>query len=134
MAPSRGKPDAEAGAPSPTGAPGAKTLPEEERVKKPGELWRVEGSLTAVRAEIAELESLDDAGLRARVGELERRWRAELAAVLPGSVLGELHELFEWADDAPADRSELRIGLAQLSGWLDGLISGLDVLVREPSE
>jgi hypothetical protein len=134
MISSSGSPDAEAGPASLTEAPGAGTLPAEQRVKKPGELWRIEGSLTAVRAEIAQLESLDDAGLRARVGELERRWRAELAAVLPDSVLGELRELFEWADDVPADPSELRIGLAQLSGWLDGLISGLDVLVREPSE
>ena len=56
-----------------------------ERVNKPGELWRIEGSLNAVRAKIAQLESLDDSVLRSRVSELERRWRAQLAAVLPGS-------------------------------------------------
>ncbi len=105
-----------------------------ERVSKPGELWRIEGSLNAVRAEIAQLESLDDSGLRSRVSELERRWRSQLAAVLPDPLLDELHDLFDWLDDVPADPSELRIALAQLSGWLGGLLSGFDAMIREPSE
>jgi hypothetical protein len=134
MALSRGNPDAETEPLAPSASSATVALPEEERVKKPGELWRIEGSLTAVRAEVGQLESLDDAGLRARLAELERRWREELGTVLPDSVLGELHEFFDWADDVPADASQLRIGLAQLAGWLDGLISGLDVLVREPGE
>lgn len=131
---SRGSSGAETEQAASSSSPATDALPEEERVRKPGELWRIEGSLAAVRAEVAQLESLDDAGVRARLAELERRWRAELGTVLPDAVLGELHELFDWEDDVPADASELRIGLAQLAGWLDGLISGLDVLVREPGE
>ena len=93
MAPSGGGPDtgtepaipAQAREPAiPVQARGTEQPPA-ERVNKPGELWRIEGSLTAVRAEITQLESLDDSGLRSRVSELERRWRAQLAAVLPGS-------------------------------------------------
>lgn len=107
---------------------------EEDRVKKPAELLRIEGSLAAVRAEVAQLASLDDAGLRSRLAELERRWRTELGTMLPESVLGELHEFFDWADDPVAGASELRIGLAQLAGWLDGLISGLEVPTIESDE
>lgn len=142
MAPSGGGPDtgtepaipAQAREPAiPVQARGTEQPPA-ERVNKPGELWRIEGSLTAVRAEITQLESLDDSGLRSRVSELERRWRAQLAAVLPDPLLGELHDLFDWLGDVPADPSELRIALAQLSGWLDGLLSGFDAMIREPYE
>ena len=97
----------------------------EQRVRRPGELWRIEGSLSAVRAEIAQLESLDDEALRAHIAELERRWRAELVPVLPESVVTELHEYFDWLGEVPPRASELRIGLAQLSGWLNGIIMGL---------
>ena len=142
MAPSGGGPDtgtepaipAQAREPAiPVQARGTEQPPA-ERVNKPGELWRIEGSLTAVRAEITQLESLDDSGLRSRVSELERRWRAQLGAVLPDPLLGELHDLFDWLGDVPADPSELRIALAQLSGWLDGLLSGFDAMISEPSE
>lgn len=102
---------------------------EAQRVRKPGELWRIEGSVSAVRAEIAQLESLDDEALRSAVAELERRWRAELNAVLPESVVPELHEYFDWLGEVPPRVSELRIGLAQLSGWLDGIIVGLGVSI-----
>ncbi len=85
--------------------------------------------MSAVRAEIAQLTSLDDEALRTRIAELERRWRAELAAALPESVVPELHEYFDWLGEVPARVSELRIGLAQLSGWLDGIIVGLGVSI-----
>ncbi len=103
----------------------------DERVRRPGELWRIEGSLSAVRAEIAQLESLDDEALRAHIAELERRWRAELVPVLPESVVPELHEYFDWLGEVPPRVSELRIGLAQLSGWLDGIIVGLGVSIGD---
>ena len=106
---------------------------EEQRVRKPGELWRIEGSVSAVRAEIAQLTSLDDEALRTSIAELERRWRAELIAVLPESVVPELHEYFDWLGEVPPHVSELRIVLAQLSGWLDGIIVGLGVAISAES-
>ncbi len=102
---------------------------EAQRVRRPGELWRIEGSVSAVRAEIGQLTSLDDEALRTRIAELERRWRAELVAVLPESVVPELHEYFDWLGEVPPHVSEVRIGLAQLAGWLDGIIVGLGVSV-----
>ncbi len=88
MASCRESPDAGTGPaiPSPARGPAVPTQARDteqrpvERVNKPGELWRTEGSLNAVRAKIAQLESLDDSVLRSRVSELERRWRAQLAA------------------------------------------------------
>lgn len=103
-------------------------------MKRPGELLRIAGSLSAVREEVDQLDSLDDAVLQARLVELERRWRAELGAALPESVLDELHRFFDWIDDLPAGPSELRIGLAELAGWLDGLISGLGASTVEPAD
>lgn len=103
-------------------------------VRRPGELWRIEGSLYAVRAEIDSLEAVDDAALRARLAELERRWRDELASILPDSVATELHRYFDWLGEEPAQLSELRVGLAQLTGWLDGLISELGLPAAETDE
>jgi len=107
-------------------------IDERDRVRRPGELWRIEESLSAVRAEVAQLEALDDVSLAARIGRLERRWREELLVTLPESVGGELHGYFDWLGEAAASPSELRIGLAQLSGWLDGLMSGLGVSSARP--
>lgn len=103
----------------------------DERVRRPAELWRIEGALAAVRAEVGELAALDNAALRERLAGLERRWRTELVAVLPESVEDELHRYFDWLGDAGAGLSELRVGLAQLAGWLDGLTSVLTVPIED---
>lgn len=114
-----------------TGGPEAGGADREE-VRRPGELWRIEGSLTAVRDELDRLESLDDERLRERIADLERRWRDELDAVLPSGLVGELHALLDWSVEPGMGASELRIALAQLEGWLDGVISGTALVVVEP--
>ncbi|HTX63458.1 MAG TPA: proteasome activator [Acidimicrobiales bacterium] len=126
---------------APTGAPAGadpvamSAAPEEDdRISRAAELWRIEGSIGAVRAELGRFESLDDARLRARLRNLERRWRAELETMLSGPVLEELHELLDWADDPAVAASEVRLGLAELAGWLDGLIAGLEVPNVEPGD
>lgn len=106
---------------------------EGEDVVHLGELWRIEGSLTAVRAEIDQLKTLDDERLRARLADLELRWRKELEAILPPSLATELHALLDWAGMPQASASELRLGLAQLEGWVDGVIAGTGFVVVEPS-
>ncbi len=106
---------------------------EAQRARKPGKLWRIEGSVSAVRAEIAQLTSLDDEALCTSIAVLERRWRAGLVAVLPESVVPELHEYFDWLGEVPPRVSELRTGFAQLSGWLDGIIVGLGVAISAES-
>ena len=102
---------------------------DEGRVHDAGELLRVAGSLAAVRAEVAQLESLDDDAVRARLATLERYWHAELEEILPPSVVAELHRLTDWTREGAASGAEVRIGLAQLEGWLDGLISATGFVV-----
>lgn len=106
----------------------------EERVEDPAELWRIAGSMGAVRAEVDQLKALDDESLRTRLLALERNWRAELEAKLPSSVAGELHTLFDWLGEEHASGSELRLALVQLQGWLDGFISAMGVMVDELDE
>lgn len=113
---------------SPAAARGGEGL-----VPELGELWRIEGSLTAVRAEVDQLATLDDGSLRTRLVELELRWRGELDAILPPSLSDELHALFDWAGVPDASASEVRLGLAQLEGWLDGVIAGAGYVVVQPS-
>ena len=115
---------------SPTGEGGTGG---EDVIRDLGELWRIEGSLTAVRAEVDQLATLDDERLRTRLADLELRWRAELDAVLPSSLSGELHALLDWAGVPEASASEVRLGLAQLEGWLDGVIAGTGLVLVGPS-
>lgn len=103
---------------------------DEGRVHDAGELLRVAGSLAAVRAEVDQLEALDDDdSVRARLATLERYWHAELEEILPPSVVAELHRLTDWTREGAASGAEVRIGLAQLEGWLDGLISATGFVV-----
>lgn len=103
----------------------------QSRVLRPGELWRLGASLYAVRDEIDRLESVDDETLLGRLAELEPRVRDELVAILPDPMSAEVHRYFDWLGEGAVHSSELRIGLAQLSGWLDGLISDLGDSVDE---
>ena len=97
----------------------------EGRVRDAGELLRVAGSLAAVRAEVDQLEALDDDdSVRARLATLERFWHGELEEILPPSEVAELHRLTDWTREA-ASGAEVRVALAQLAGWLDGLISAM---------
>ena len=97
-----------------------------------GELWRIEHSLSTVRAEVTELAALDDAVLRARLATMVRCWRSELQAVLPVPLAEELCMLLGWSGDEAAGATELRLGLAQLEGWLDGLLAGIPFTGVEP--
>jgi hypothetical protein len=105
----------------------------EEQVTRPDELWRIQSTLAAVRAELGQLGSLEDAELRTRLGALERRWRAEIEQLVPASVGGELEELAGWAGEGNASPSELRVGLAQLQGWLEGFMSAMGIVVAPPA-
>lgn len=97
------------------------------------ELWRIELSLAAVTEEMHRLRDLDDARLMARVAALERGWRTELEQMLPESLHGELHRLLDWLGKEGASASELRVGLAQLEGWVSGILHSIGVVALERS-
>lgn len=96
-----------------------------EPVSDPRELWRIEGSLAAVRSELNQLTAIDDARLHARVAAMQRSLRSELEAIVPAALADEVHGLFDWAGDDRASPDELRIGFAQLEGWVEGFLSAL---------
>ncbi|MDA8301246.1 MAG: DUF2587 domain-containing protein [Actinomycetota bacterium] len=107
----------------------------ESRVRDPGELFRLDWSLTAVRSEVRQLRDLDDPILRARLALLEQRWVSELQRILPDSLHSEFHGLLDWLRNEKLSSAEIRLGLAQLEGWLDGVLSGMGlVVVRPPGE
>ena len=107
----------------------------ESRVRDPGELFRLDWSLTAVRSEVRQLRDLDDPILRARLALLEQRWVSELQRILPDSLHSEFHGLLDWLRNEKLSSAEIRLGLAQLEGWLDGALSGMGlVVVRPPGE
>lgn len=107
----------------------------ESRVRDPGELFRLDWSLTAVRSEVRQLRDLDDPILRARLALLEQRWVSELQRILPDSLHSEFHGLLDWLRNEKLSSAEIRLGLAQLEGWLDGVLSGMGlVVVHRPDE
>ena len=115
---------------TPGAAPGA---PPSARERNAARLWRIEGSLTTVLSELRQLEQLDEEPLRRQLASLERRWRAELDAILPEPLLDEMHRLFDWAGDERASTAELRVGLAQLEGWVSGALSEMGIPFVEPN-
>jgi hypothetical protein len=105
-----------------------------ETAANANQLWRIEGSLSAVRSEVHKLRQLDDPSLRARVALIERDWRSELERALPSSLAGEFHALLDWLGMDDASAAELRLGLAQLEGWVDGLLSGMGIVIVHVEE
>ena len=97
----------------------------ENKVRDPGELFRLDWSLTAVRSEVRQLRDLDDPSVRARLALLEQRWLSELQRILPDSLHSEFHGLLDWLRNDKLSSAEIRLGLAQLEGWLDGVLSGM---------
>lgn len=109
----------------------------EERVVRPDELWRIQSTLAAVRAELGQLGqlgSLEEPELRSRLAALERRWRAEIERLVPAPVVQELEQLAGWAGDEGASPAELRVGMAQLEGWLEGFISAMGIVVEPAAD
>jgi hypothetical protein len=114
-------------------APGPSAASHEPAINA-DQLWRIEGSLSAVRSEMRGLRQLDDPRLKARLVLLEQGWRSELERALPSSLAVELHALLDWLGSEDASAAELRVGLAQLEGWVDGLLSGPAVLIVQSTD
>lgn len=97
--------------------------PERDAVDHLGELWRIEHALSAVLAEVADMATLEDGELLPRLTTMERCRRAELEAVLPVPLAEELRTLLARRYGSAPGSTELRLELAQLAGWLDGLLA-----------
>jgi|GEM_PF-5329811 len=106
----------------------------DDSVSDPAGLFRLDWSLSAVRSEVRQLRDLDDPSVRARLASMGQRWLAELQRILPSSMHSELHRLLDWFSSDKLSSAEIRLGLAQLEGWLDGVLSGMGLVVVRRSE
>lgn len=83
-------------------------------------------SATSVRAVLEELRGVDDGtdGVRERLASILTTVRSEVGEVLTPDLVEEL-EAMKLPDPSTAPVSDLRLGLAQLLGWLEGLFHGV---------
>ena len=105
--------------------PAAAEEPQRAGITEPGKLMRIAVMLRELQEEVRRA-SLDDSG-RGMLKQVHERALKELCEVLSPDLQAELKELvMPFETDTPSE-SELRIGQAQLVGWLEGLFQGIQV-------
>ncbi|MCL2594520.1 MAG: DUF2587 domain-containing protein [Promicromonosporaceae bacterium] len=100
---------------------------EDSAIEKPTKVLRVAGMVKRLMDELRDIPLND--GARWRLTEIHKRAYRELTDGLASELVEELDLLImPLADDAPPlPETELRIVLAQLVGWLEGLFNGFQV-------
>ena len=94
-------------------------------ISEPGKLMRIAVMLRELQEEVRRA-SPDDSG-RGMLKQVHERALRELCEVLSPDLQEELKELvMPFENDTPSE-SEIRIGQAQLVGWLEGLFQGIQV-------
>ena len=115
---------------TPVEAPGAATPETAQRgtplgdlVEQPAKVMRI-GSMVKQLLDEVRSAPLDEKG-RARLAEIHQRSIAELEDGLAPELVEELERITQpFSDESPSD-AELRIAQAQLVGWLEGLLHGI---------
>jgi hypothetical protein len=100
--------------------------PHDELIQHPAKLLRI---TTMVRGLLEEVRQspLDDAG-RKRMREIYESSLHELKDALSENLQRELDDLTAPLDRTPSE-SEIRVAQAQLVGWLEGLLHGIQAAV-----
>lgn len=98
----------------------------ESTVSEPMRLVRVGSMLEAMRSELRELDP-DEVG-RERLVEVYRSAREKLAETLSGPLAEELDTMIPALEEEPST-GELRVAHAQLLGWLQGLLQGIQTAI-----
>jgi len=97
---------------------------EQPAVVEPAKVLRI-GSMVKQLLEEVRQAPLDDAS-RERLVEVYERSVVELSEALSPDLQHELHRLaLTFDDDSVPSDAELRVALAQLVGWLEGLFHGI---------
>lgn len=104
---------------------------ETSTVSEPMRLVRVGNMLGAMRTELRELDS--DAVDRDRLDKLHRSARDSLAQTLSGPLAEELDTMVPVLPDEPTT-GELRVAQAQLLGWLEGLLQGIQTAIAHQQQ
>ncbi len=101
---------------------------ERERIDSPGKILRIGTMLKRLLGEVRAME-LDEAS-RIRLREIYDMSVGEVSGALSPELRNELARLatpFEQAE--PPSAAELQVAKAQLVGWLEGLISGMQAML-----
>lgn len=93
-------------------------------VDEPAKLLRIASTISQVLPELRGAEL--DEGSRQRLLEMQRHAVAELKELLDPELAEELEEIaIPFEDGDTPSGAELQIAQAQLTGWLDGLLRGI---------
>lgn len=107
--------------------------PEPSRITEPARVVRIGHMLGALREELDGLEG-DEAGLE-RLAQIYDRSVEGLAEVLTGPLRDELEAFATtFGVDADPTTGELRVAHAQLVGWLEGLLRGLQAALASQGQ
>ena len=104
----------------------ASLIPEsqDDTIEQPAKVMRLGGMLRQLLAEIR-ADPLDEMS-RSRLREIYEASVNELSASVSEDLQDELERLTSpFTDETPPTRDELRVAKAQLVGWLEGLIQGI---------
>lgn len=104
----------------------ASLIPEsqDDTIEQPAKVMRLGGMLRQLLAEIR-ADPLDELS-RSRLREIYEASVNELSASVSEDLQDELERLTSpFTDETPPTRDELRVAKAQLVGWLEGLIQGI---------
>jgi len=100
------------------------TAPEGEFIEQPAKVMRVGSMLRQLLDELKEV-TLDE-GSRDRMREIYDSSVQELGSALSPDLSDELNRItLPFGDEETPSEAELRVAQAQLVGWLEGLIQGI---------
>jgi hypothetical protein len=98
---------------------------DETTIVHPTEMIRIQAQLEALAEELRSLGTLPDEQSRIRLSRAERDLRDELVNALAPRMGAELHHFFDWLAAPDLTSDELRLGLREMLGWVEGLLASL---------
>lgn len=96
----------------------------ESTIEEPAKLLRLGRMLHELREELAQ-DHVTDAASRDRIRHVYEAAAQQLDEALSGALREELESFTLPFTDDPPSEAELRIAQAQLLGWLEGLLQGI---------
>ncbi len=114
----------------PPAAPEAAPEPDEATVSDPAKLIRLGTMIQTLMAEVRGADT--DEASRQMLARIHRETVEELGTVLSADLMDELSEFTACCDDngIPTE-AEIRVAQAQLVGWMQGLLQGLQASMAQ---
>jgi len=103
----------------------AATSPPPAPVANVARLVRIQASTHWLLEELHALRGSIDLKTHYRLAEMDRALTEQLDEILDMSLRSELHHLVDHPPIDDSSQDEIRIALAQLEGWIGGLLGGL---------